>query len=137
MVQTNDANVSVGGAKALDVQTNDVRSEGSGAGAVSPPKRYTAVSAPGVWRPLSEGNPQGGNATGIDASPLESYVKMLVNSHLATQGIPTNEPFSSESLPSEPLPAEPLPSEPFQVNETSAIGNASEYMKGAFKKIFG
>ncbi len=117
MVQTNDANISVGGEKALDVQTNNVRSQGSGPGAVSPPKRYTAVSAPGVWRPLSQGNPQGGDATAIDASPLESYVKMLVNSQLAEQGIPTNEPF--------------------QVNEVSAIGNASEYMKGSFKKIFG
>jgi hypothetical protein len=116
MVQTNDANFGVG-IKPIDVQTNDVRSAGSGAGAVSPPKRYTAVSAPGVWRPLSQGNPQGGNATAIDASPLESYVKMLVNSQLAEQGIPTNEPF--------------------QVNEVSAIENASQYARASFKKIFG
>lgn len=49
-------------------------------------------------------------------APLESYVKMLVNSQLAAQGVPTNEPF--------------------QVNETEAIGNAEEYMHKAFKKIF-
>ena len=49
-------------------------------------------------------------------APLESYVKMLVASELAAQGVPTNEPF--------------------QVNETEAIGNAEEYMHKAFKKIF-
>ena len=49
-------------------------------------------------------------------APIESYVKMLVTSELAAQGVPTNEPF--------------------QVNETHAIGNAEEYMHKAFKGIF-
>jgi hypothetical protein len=103
--------------KMMKKQNNNVRETDYGTTPVSPQKRYTGVSAPGVWRPLSGGNPQGGDSTGINTSPLENYVKMLVNSQLAAQGVPTNEPF--------------------QVNETSAIGNASDYIHKGFKKIFG
>jgi len=118
-------NVAVGGD--IKRQNNNVSATDSGTTPVSPQKKYTAVSAPGVWRPLSGGNPPGADSTGIDASPLENYVKMLVTSQLAAQGIPTNEPFGQGS--------NSVQSEPFQVNETSAIGNASNYIHTAFKKI--
>jgi hypothetical protein len=49
-------------------------------------------------------------------TPLEDYVKMLVNSQLAAQGVPTNEPF--------------------QVNETAALTNASDYMRKVFRGVF-
>jgi hypothetical protein len=56
------------------------------------------------------------NSTGVDDAPLESYVKMLVNSQLAAQGIPTNEPFT--------------------VREQEAIPNATDYMKKVFRGVF-
>jgi hypothetical protein len=116
--------------KQTQKENNNVRETDYGTTPVSPQKRYTGVSAPGVWRPLSGGNPQGGDSTGIDSSPLENYVKMLVTSQLAAQGVPTNEPFQGQESNS-------VQAEPFQVNETSAIGNASDYIHKGFKKIFG
>jgi hypothetical protein len=64
----------------------------------------------------ASGNPAtGGNPTGLGDAPLESYVKMLVSSELASQGVPTNEPF--------------------QVNETQALGNADNFLKKALNTI--
>jgi len=75
------------------------------------------VTAPGVARPLGASSIPATvkHDTGDDA-PLESYVKMLVNSQLAEQGLPTNEPF--------------------QVLEANAIPNASDYMKKVFRGVF-
>jgi len=49
-------------------------------------------------------------------APLESYVKLLVNSQLAKQGVPMNEPF--------------------QVRESDAIPNATDYIKKVFRGVF-
>jgi len=90
---------------------------GAGAGAVSPPSTSRYATGNGVLRPYgaSGARANGANPTGLDDSPLESYVKMLVNSQLAEQGIPTNEPF--------------------QVNEKEAIPNAEEFLKKAMDTI--
>ena len=84
---------------------------------VSPATSYTYATAPGVAVNLKSSSIPASvrHDPALGDAPLESYVKMLVNSHLAAQGVPTNEPF--------------------QVNET--IENASEYMKKEFKEIFG
>jgi hypothetical protein len=86
-----------------------------GSGAVSPVQSYKIVSAPGVARPAGASSVPAPVA-GLHDSPLEAYVKMLVNSQLAAQGIPTNEPF--------------------QVTEESAIPNATEYLKKVFRGVF-
>ena len=90
---------------------------GAGGGAVSPPKTSKYVSGNGVVRPYgaSGARPNGANTTGINDSPLESYVKMLVSSELSSQGIPTNEPF--------------------QVNEKQAPGNADNFLKKSLNTI--
>jgi hypothetical protein len=82
-----------------------------------------------------------------DAAPLESYVKMLVNSQLAAQGIPTVEPFQSSSEAGtyqgqrsdapEPFQGQGSAApQPFQVSETTAIPNASDYLKKVFRGVF-
>jgi len=84
---------------------------------VSPAPSYSVVTAPGVARTIGSSSvPATANSTGLGDAPLESYVKMLVNSQLATQGVPTNEPF--------------------QVNESTAIPNATDYMKKVFRGVF-
>ena len=92
---------------------------GAGAGAVSPPSTSMYATGNGVVRRYgaSGARPNGADPTDINASPLESYVKMLVNSQLASQGVPMNEPF--------------------QVNETEAIPNAEEILKKSMKDIIG
>jgi hypothetical protein len=81
-------------------------------------------TAPGVARNVGASSVPATVRPGADdASPLDSYVKMLVNSQLAAQGIPTVEPFQSSV-------------EPFQVNETTAIPNASDYLKKVFRGVF-
>jgi hypothetical protein len=85
---------------------------------VSPAPNYTHVTAPGVARTIGSSSvpASAANSTGLGDAPLESYVKMLVNSQLAAQGVPTNEPF--------------------QVNEAAAIPNATDYMKKVFRGVF-
>jgi hypothetical protein len=73
-------------------------------------------TAPGIARKYSDSPiPSTVKGDGKE-TPIETYVKMLVNSQLAAQGVPTNEPF--------------------QVNESAAIGNASDYMKKVFRGVF-
>jgi hypothetical protein len=83
-------------------------------------------------------------------APLESYVKMLVNSQLAAQGIPTNEPFQTgnagyqgqgavgaESFQSGAYQGQgAVGAEPFQATQEQAIPNASDYMKKVFRGVF-
>jgi hypothetical protein len=90
---------------------------GTGDGAVSPPKLYTTVSGNGLVRRVGQSSVPFGISKSADlqASPLEDYVKLLVRSELASEGIPMNEPF--------------------QVNETQALGNAEEYLKKTTKGI--
>jgi len=85
---------------------------------VSPAPSYTYNTAPGVARKAGASSvpASAANSTGVDDAPLESYVKMLVNSQLAAQGIPTNEPFT--------------------VREQEAIPNATDYMKKVFRGVF-
>jgi hypothetical protein len=92
---------------------------GAGDGAVSPPTTSQYVSGNAVVRRYgtSGARPNGANPTGLNDSPLESYVRMLVSSELASQGVPTNEPF--------------------QVNETQAITNAEGVLKKSMKEIIG
>jgi hypothetical protein len=95
-------------------QMNNVRPESKQP--VSASTNYSVITAPGVARPVGASSiPASVHKPGGDA-PLESYVKMLVNSQLAAQGIPTIEPF--------------------QVHEAQAIHNASDYMKKVFRGVF-
>jgi hypothetical protein len=89
-----------------------------GDGVVSPMQSYKIVSAPGVARPAGASSIPATvrHETGTDDAPLESYVKMLVNSQLAAQGVPTNEPF--------------------QMSQEQAIPNATDYMKKVFRGVF-
>lgn len=68
---------------------------GAGDTQVSPAETSRYVSGNGVLHRLGDPNrpPSATNTTGLNEPPLEAYVKMLVNSHLAENGIPSNEPF--------------------------------------------
>ena len=89
------ANSGLLGGNELNVPGNYSGPRGAGDGAVSPPKLSNYVSGNAVLQrvgasgvPITAVNP-----TGLGAAPFETYVKMLVSSELAEQGIPTNEPF--------------------------------------------
>jgi hypothetical protein len=105
-----------------------------GDGAVSPMQSYKIVSAPGVARPAGASSIPATvrKDTGLYDAPLESYVKMLVNSQLAAQGVPTNEPFQSGAYQGQGGVA----AEPFQVSQEQAIPNATDYMKKVFRGVF-
>jgi hypothetical protein len=101
------------GTPAMPVQTNTVRPDSGQP--VSAAKNYPMVTPP---RPLGASSmPATVRHEADGGSPLENYVKMLVNSQLAAQGVPTNEPF--------------------QVNETAALANASDYMRKVFRGVVG
>ena len=85
-------------------------------GDVSPPRYYSMNTAPGVARKYSDSSIPSTVRDDGDETPIETYVKMLVNSQLAAQGVPTVEPF--------------------QANESAAIPNASDYMKKVFRGVF-
>jgi hypothetical protein len=83
------------GGNELNAPGNYLGPRGTGAGAVSPPKTSKYISGNAVLRPFGAtgGPPSAVNATGLGDAPFETYIKMLVTSELASQGIPTNEPF--------------------------------------------
>jgi hypothetical protein len=96
------------------VQTNTVRQDTGKP--VSDAKNYHMATSPGVARPLGASSiPATVRHEADGGSPIENYIKMLVNSQLAAQGVPTNEPF--------------------QVNETAALANASDYMRKVFRGV--
>ena len=104
-------------------------------GAVSPPATKDSVGAPGVSRLLGSGGSRTGSwpaAAGLDGQggAFESYVKMLVKSELAGQGIRTNEPFSSRAASGQGLHASVggARAEPFQVSDV--IRNAGKVLGG-------
>jgi len=100
---------------AMPIQTNNVRPDTGEP--VSAARNYSMVTAPGVARPLGASSIPASVRHDMDnGTPLEDYVKMLVNSQLAAQGVPTNEPF--------------------QVKETEALANASDYMRKVFRGVF-
>jgi hypothetical protein len=104
-------------------------------GEVSPSTRYTMNTAPGIARKFSD-SPIPSSVRGDgDETPIETYVKMLVNSQLAAQGVPTVEPFQSSSAGTYQGQSGGAV-EPFQVNESAAIPNASDYMKKVFRGVF-
>lgn len=87
---------------------------GTGSSSVSSPTTTYLPSGNGmvVTRPSTA--PGLSNAFDL-SSPLESYVKLLVRSELASEGIPVNEPF--------------------QVNETQAPGNAATIVKESTRDL--
>jgi hypothetical protein len=107
------------GGNELNTPAEYLGARGAGSGAVSPPSTSQYVSGNAVVRQYGAtgGPPSAANSTGIDDSPLESYVRMLVTSELAAQGIPTNEPF--------------------QVNEVQSIPNATDALKKSINNILG
>jgi len=109
----NDASNTV--STGISLQTNTVRANSGNP--VSEGKTYSVMTAPGVARSVGASSVPATvrNEPRGDDAPLESYVKMLVNSQLAAQGIPTNEPF--------------------QLNESSTIANASDYLKKVFRGV--
>lgn len=106
-------NTALGG-RSLNVAGSYGGATGAGSTPVSPPRTYTTLSGNGVVTPA---NPLSYGITNTPdlSSPIESYVKLLVRSELASQGIPTNEPF--------------------QVNEMDAPGNAGAYLEKSAKKV--
>jgi hypothetical protein len=99
----------------MRAQNNIVRPRDEYSG--RPPTRYTWDTANGVAKKVGSSSiPQTVRTENSLDTPLETYVKELVNSQLAAQGVPTNEPF--------------------QVNPTSVIQNASDYMKKMASSIF-
>lgn len=108
---SNSGNIAVGGGWRKEYnRTRHMR------GDVSPATHYTMNTAPGVARKYSDSSIPSTVRDDGDETPIETYVKMLVNSQLAAQGVPTVEPF--------------------QVNESAAIPNASDYMKKVFRGVF-
>lgn len=105
------------GGNELNAPAEYLGARGAGDGAVSPPSTSQYVSGNGVVRRYGAtgGPPSAANSTGLGDAPLESYVKMLVTSELAAQGVPTNEPF--------------------QVNEVQSIPNATEILKKSMNNI--
>lgn len=95
-------------------------------------KLFKMITAPGVARDIDDSNIPFTVRETSDEAQLDSYLKEVVNSQLAAQGVPTNEPFVGHSS----VAAEPFVSyEPF-VSESDAIPNASEYLKKVFRGVF-
>ena len=101
---------------------NELNVAGSYSGPIGAGNGPVSAAASGLALPFGNGmvvtNPSAApgltNAADL-ASPLESYVKLLVRSELASEGIPMNEPF--------------------QVNEAQAVGNAETYLDQSAKRI--
>jgi hypothetical protein len=127
---SDSGNIAVGGGWRKEYNTTRYTS-----GDVSPATRYTMNTAPGIARKFSDSSVPSTVRDDGDETPIETYVKMLVNSQLAAQGVPTNEPFQSSSAGTYQGQRSPAP-EPFQVNESAAIPNASDYMKKVFRGVF-
>jgi hypothetical protein len=71
---------------------------GTGDGAVSPGKTSQYISGTGVVRSITDESIRGlNNSPDLTQSPIENYVRMLVRSELASEGIPIIEPFQSPS----------------------------------------
>lgn len=78
------------------------------------------VISPGNVRPVGAAAPSfpsGGGLQGIMGGPFENYIQMLVRSELASQGVPMNEPFTAQA-------------------PSTAIGNATTYLKNSFTGLF-
>jgi len=82
------------GGNELNGPGNYLGATGTGSGAVSPPTRYPYIFGNGVLRRVGQSSVPGGisRSADLEASPLEDYVKLLVRSELASEGVPMNEP---------------------------------------------
>jgi hypothetical protein len=128
---SDSGNIAVGGGWRKEYNTTRYTS-----GEVSPATQYTMNTAPGIARKFSDSSVPSAVRDDGDETPIETYVKMLVNSQLAAQGVPTNEPFQSFSGAETYQGQRSSAPEPFQVNESAAIPNASDYMKKVFRGVF-
>jgi hypothetical protein len=65
---------------------------------VSSGKSSSHIGGNGVVRSITDQSIRGlNNSPNLAESPVENYVRMLVRSELASEGIPTIEPFQSPS----------------------------------------
>jgi hypothetical protein len=88
---------------------------GTGDGAVSPGATSDYVGGNGVVRKITDESIRGlNNSPDLTQSPIENYVRMLVRSELASEGIPMIEPFQSPS---------------------EVIGNADKFLKDRKSKL--
>jgi hypothetical protein len=81
------------GGNELNVQGSYGGPRGTGGGAVSPPSMSQYVSGNGAVRPMNAPMPGGTRSFDLDGNPIQDYIKTLVRSELASQGVPMNEPF--------------------------------------------
>jgi hypothetical protein len=106
-------------------------------------KIFKMITAPGVARNIDDSNIPFTVRDTSDEAQKYAYIKELINSQLAAQGVPTNEPFVGQrSVAPEPfvgqrsVAPEPFVSyESFEVNESAAIPNASDYLKKVFRGV--
>jgi hypothetical protein len=86
---------------ALSDSGREVNIQGSGrgvigAGPVSAPTTTTQVSGNGVVTPGARGGPyKFTNQPDLHTSPFEAYLKVLIKSELAAEGVPLTEPFQN------------------------------------------
>jgi hypothetical protein len=83
------------GGNELNAPAGYLGATGAGSGAVSPPKTYNTVSGNGVVRHLGDSSIPVTAVNSYTGNPLDDYIKMIVRSQLAAQGVPTNEPFQN------------------------------------------
>ena len=83
------------GGNELNAPAEYLGARGAGAGAVSPPRTYNTVSGNGVVRRLGDSSIPVTAVNSSTGNPLDDYIKMIVRSQLAAQGVPTNEPFQN------------------------------------------
>jgi len=119
-------------------------------------KLFKMITAPGVARNIDDSNIPFTVRETSEEAQLDSYLKEMVNSQLAAQGVPTNEPFQSlgyaetfqgqRSVAPEPFQSlsyaetfqgqRSVAPEPFQsLGYADPISNASEYMKKVFRGV--
>lgn len=81
----------------MGIQTNKPISDTSGGGGVpsTGPQPAPTITAPGISRPLGSASQQISypSAAGLGGTPFDDYIKIMVRSELAQQGVPLNEPF--------------------------------------------
>ena len=83
------------GGNELNAPAGYLGATGTGAGAVSPPRTYDTVSGNGVVRRLRDSSIPVTAVNSSTGNPIDDYIKMIVRSQLAAQGVPTNEPFQN------------------------------------------
>lgn len=83
------------GGNELNTPGNYSGDKGAGDKPVSPPRTYNTISGNGVVRRLGDSAIP---VTAVDSStgnPLDNYIRNMVRSELAAEGVPMNEPFKN------------------------------------------